>query len=102
MPKSQQPVAEAESLVGIASTDLLARWFSERQMEITRQQFEGAGINCPMEILVIAAVLGGLIESAEDHAVDLDADGFHLKAEEARQRRDGYDNSRRALFDSWG
>ena len=71
-------------------------------MEITRQQFEGAGINCPMEILVIAAVLGGLIDSTEDHAVDLDADGFHLKAEEARQRRDGYDNSRRALFDSWG
>jgi hypothetical protein len=104
--KPPQPVAvavaEAESLVGVASTDLLARWFSERQMEITRAQFEGAGIDCPMEILVIAAVLGGLIESAEDHAVDLEADGFHLMAEEARQRRDGYDNSRQALFDSWG
>ena len=102
MPESPKPVAEAESLVGVASTDLLARWFSERQMEITREQFEGAGIDCPMEILVMAAVLGGLIESAEDHAVDLDADGFHLKAVEARRCRDGYDHSRRALFDSWG
>lgn len=58
-------------------------------------------MDCPMEILVIAAVLDGLIESAEDHATDLDADGFHLGAEEARQRRDGYDNSRKSLFDSW-
>jgi len=83
------------------SGDLLAPWFSERNLAVVRESYEGADIDCPMEILVIAAVLRGLLESTEDHVTDLEADGMTLGAEAARQRVAGYDNSLKALRDAW-
>lgn len=82
----------------LAAEPLLNKWFNADD-ELAATKIIG---DCPREILQMVAALVNLGASTLEHADDLRADGWFLKAEEADQRAANYQASINALVEVWG
>lgn len=80
------------------SHDLLASWVTPESIQAAKSDFDE---DVPGEVLVMAAALWSLAASTTDHAEDLAADGFELKAEETEDRANRYHDSYWSLVEMW-
>lgn len=101
MPPNIETSEELDALCASISTDLLAPWLDAETLRATAYEFEMADIDCPKEILLIAAVLQYLRTTGHEHADELDREGFTLRADEARIRAINYSESYDAIRNQW-
>lgn len=73
-------------------------WFTAESVEAAKQWIGP----CPREVLEMVAALMMLEDSTRDHAIELHADGFVFRADEANTRADNYRDSIKALVAVWG
>jgi hypothetical protein len=95
---STQTNIQTASGPAVACTDLLGHVITEKDMERTK---EDMGERATREMLMIAALCRVLANSTKEHADDLTADGFELRAEEAQQRADDYVSTYWAICAEW-
>ena len=82
----------------VACTDLLGHVITAKDIERTKDDI---GEHATREMLMIAALCRVLANSTKEHADDLTADGFDLRAEEAQQRADAYVSTYWAICGEW-
>jgi len=92
----EKPKAERR----LAPVSLLGHVITQEDIAETKEELDGGG-HTTHEILMIATLCRVLAVSTHDHASDLVADGFTLRAEEADQRSILYANTADAICRLW-
>jgi hypothetical protein len=78
--------------------ELFGEFLSAEAIEKTKEDLD---TQATLQILIIATILRELQSSTDEHANDLAADGFELRAEEAKQRAEEYERAYLSLCRVW-